>query len=769
MTATPPCPSMLDATKRQPLFLEQLPALREKLARAERDRTRLGQVWSSVRRRSQAAPLAFPWFTPLVALVTQQERDIDAARQTLRNYVSTFDGQAFGMGLQFHFWCFAFPHARWSLYFQWLDAIGAWDPREAQEIREELITFQFANFFYGMRTKPEPECVDNQTMSLCFSNALIGELFGKGPDASKLAARMGVDGLRRLPSMLGGLPPSGYSGEGSTYMDYVVGPCIPYLVELLERTIGGNWFEKPMPPLQGSAANVLKMIAREWIPGGLLWPIDDYGYGMPVRSAIAYAAHRTEEALYVDLLENHADWSHEIGVGWGYDDVPWALIWWPEKTHRSASKTFVSWAEHDFGAVLVSRDSTRYLAQHWDESTPGFPGRAHVNPNAITLSAWGSPLTMDGATAKGCEVFNFDDTWLERTGQDFNTVRMNFGRGCAAAHSVLIVDGHQGMHVKKLKLQAELVSFDEASNTVIGDVTPQYREHWPDTQRVWRRSRLVDEKFWLIEDLAQFTNEHEITARWWLRPEQVQTTHGLAIQTAEGVRLDLIPIVGADAKQVQMIEGYPAKLEFRSVRADFTQRGKIVRWLWAAVPTNTRAVAQELGDAWQAAADQDASWDATIAREKIATHSVMVPFTQPAFMVAELPVVSRWWYRRKVKVQAGAWWLRLPRNLRQATLWVEGREIDLSGYEQVGQLMQIQVPLHAERAGEVEVLVRTDTGVSQYGLRGEKDTGSSFWGVPAVLVPREPQPVQAMYQNHEVQVLIGEQIHRVPVALLPTC
>ena len=47
------------------------------------------------------------------------------------------------------------------------------------------------------------------------------------------------DGLRRLPVVIGDMPASGYSGEGSAYMDCVNGPAMPLAVELLERVTGG--------------------------------------------------------------------------------------------------------------------------------------------------------------------------------------------------------------------------------------------------------------------------------------------------------------------------------------------------------------------------------------------------------------------------------------------------------------------------------------------------------------------------------------------------
>jgi hypothetical protein len=384
------------------LYIEDLGALREKLAKASRDGGAMGQAWSSLKRLALNAPDEFPWFTPFAAVATGERKAIEGAKRQILKYVATLESQQFGMGLQFHFWCFAFPHARWTLYFKWLDALGAWTESERRELVEKLALFQFANFFFGMRVKPEPQCVDNQTLSLCYSNAAVGLLLEDEPQAASLARRMAEDGFRRLPDMLGGFPPSGYSGEGSTYMDYVVGPSIPFVVELLERRFGGDWFSRTLPPNGGSAESVTRMVAREWMPNGLLLPWDHYGYAFPVRSCIAYGAKRTGEPLFFDLLEKAANWGFDASIGWGFDDLPWTLLWWPGERPASKGRLFDSWVQNDVGGAIVSKDGELYAQQAWDKSAPETPIREHVNPNALTLCAFGSPLSVDGVPTKTC-------------------------------------------------------------------------------------------------------------------------------------------------------------------------------------------------------------------------------------------------------------------------------------------------------------------------------------------------------------------------------
>ena len=746
-----------------PFYIDDVEALRKKLTDAERGETLMGRVWSSVRRRARNAPNQFPWFTPFAAIVTGDPQDIENARDAVRGYLATLDPQTFGMGLQFHFWCFAFPHARWSLYFQWLAAIGAWDAAEEQQIREALITFQYVNFFMGMRTKPEPECVDNQTMSLCFSNALLGHLFNE----SALARRMQEDGMRRLPSLIGGIPSSGYTGEGSAYMDGVVGPSIPFLVELLERTTGGDWFGKSLPPHGGSAENVCRMIAREWMPNGLLLPWDHYGYSNAVRSCIAYAARRSSDPFYSELLEHHANWAFDQSIGWGFDDLVWSLVWWPEA--RTQTRTaFASWSEPETGATLVSDDAMLYAMQMWDKSEPVYPTRAHVNPNALVLCAYGSPLTTDGVPGKDCAAFQFEDTWREVGYMDLGEKRkFNFGSGCGGAHSVILVDQWEGMRAISDYRQAEQLEFSAAKKTIAADVTPIYRERFDDARCVRRRTRLCGERFWLIEDLVRFEREHLVTARFFLRPNQIETARGIAIETAEGIRFTLVPLVGPDEKTVARIPGYPDRLDGESLQVDFTQRGTECRWLWLAWPEATRKIREDVSNHWQAAPDPDRGLSFEQALERLASTGIDIPLTTPPYLQCDLPVVRCWWFRRKMTVPAGgASWLRLPRGMLNLRFWVNGEPIDISAHTLRMELLEPEIAVPPQWSGQtIEVTLCCDTGYSQYAADGNHSSG--FCGKPALLVEQTVSGIDhAEYRDGIVTVRSEPKEWKVSHALM---
>jgi hypothetical protein len=407
--------------------------------------------------------------------------------------------------------------------------------------------------------------------------------------------------------------------------------------------------------------------------------------------------------------------------------------------------------------------------QMWDRTDPRNPTRLHCNPNAVVLCAYGSPLTVDGIPSNGCAAFEYADAWKEVAHAAFTPIRTNFGPGCAGAHSVLLVDGWESLRACSDYAQSCLIAFDEKAGDVTADVTPLYREHYPDAYGVRRRSRLIADRFWLIEDLAAFTQPHDVTARWFLRPHPVAAERGVQVETAEGVRLRLLPLLGPDASTVREIAGYPDRLDGASVCVDFRQRACRCRWLWLAWPDPTRRMTMDLAEDWQVLAEKDGPLEPAAARRALAASPTRLPFTLPAFVLADLPVARRWWYRKTVRAPAdGPAWLRLPRGLMGGRLWVNDRPMDLAAHNPRLDLLAPHIALPPMREGdEVELLVRTDCGASQYGR--EARGGSGFCGRPALLAPLAVPPLaHAAYADGVVTVKAGRRSWQVAHAVMET-
>lgn len=714
----------------QPLLIDDIDQLRYRLLNSETTHGRSADLWRLIVRCARSAPFSFPWFTPFVAVITRDPRDIAHAAEVIRRYVSKLDSMYFSTGLQFHFWCFAFPHAKWSLYFQWLCTLDAFDDAEAKHIAEQFIEYHFVNFLYGMRTKPEPECVDNQALSLALSATLLGYVFTQPPHSSQMATLIRDEGLRRLPVILGDMPPSGYSGEGSSYMDCVNGPAVALAVELLERiTDESNLLHRPFTLNGATPYAVLKMVAYEWMPGSLLLPWDNYGYQFGVRAPLAYAAKKTGEALFSDILEHEALWSYDIGTGWAYDDLPWTLIWWPDSTNAHTPKTNRSWFQAHVGGALVSTDRQYYAMQMWDASTPVVPTRAHVNPNALLFNAHGVPLSADGSpTSTGAARFKFADTVRQVNFLTMGQIdEYNYGDGCGGAHSVMLVDGWEGMRnfADGPQIRASSIA-DTHALSLMCDVAPTYQERWPDIASVCRRTTLCAQRFFVVEDMCRATEQHQWTQRFVLRPSFVPTTHGVKIQSPEGVVLHLIPVL-VDAHVVtESVTGHPAKPDGCCGIADFVYHGTHMHQLTLAWMASTRQRGAQIRH-FSAIADETDSLTYADARLQLQASTITLDMQLPPYMEADVAIIKRWWYRVIVAKPENADWIQLPLGMLHPRLWLNDEEIDLTPYRQSAELIAPHVTLPSHFFGQrtLDIVMCVDVPISHYEGGGDGTIGLS--------------------------------------------
>ncbi|MBB5791704.1 heparinase II/III domain-containing protein [Jiangella mangrovi] len=740
-----------------PFLLDDADGLRARLAALGPGDGRRFQLWELLRNAARTAPADYGWFVPFVAVMTREPDDVARARELIFTYLRKLEPMSFCSGLQFHFWCFAFPHAKVALYFQWLTTVGAFSDDEIRDISRALVKYHFVNFHHGLRTKPEPECVDNQALSLCLSTAIVGHLFADGSAMARLMLR---DAMRRLPGMLGDMPTSGYSGEGSAYMDCVNGPAVPLATEVLER-VGGyrDVLFAPAPPGGARPVNVLRMVARSFMPGGLLLPWDNYGYQFGVRSTLAYGARRTGEALFHRVLDEEVIWTYDIGIGWAYDDLVWTLIWWPDGV-RSASGDDGSgdgrrWYQPGVGAALVSTDGDRYALQHWDPSTPGMPTRSHVNPNAVLFTGYRTPISADGSPAEGAaHRFQFPDTWREVGFLAIDTEsRYNYGDGCAGAHSVIVLDGLESMMAHGEYEQTASTAADLAAGWVEADVTPIYRENVPDVAEVRRRTRLHRDRVFTVADRVRAGAPHTVASRFLFRPSVAPIDGGVRVCTPEGVTLQLVEVLGDTEVTLEEVAHHPAKPDGRSVLVDFTSRGADVRRLFVALISRTIEVRQPV-PSFAVVADPSSSlsFDAAVAALAVSPHRV--PMGLPAYLEAELPHAQRWWYRATVPKEPGPAWLRLPVGMHEPRLFVDGDEVDLSPFATSRELIapHVALPPSLEDAESVDVVLRVDVPRGHYD--GQGDGTIAMTGGVAVGYPADEELIRSVTHEDGVVTLV---------------
>lgn len=704
-----------------PFLLDDVATLRKRVLALRPEDGRRFELWTTLRDSARRAPHDFGWFVPFVATITEDPADISRAREVVDAYLAKLDPISFSTGLQFHFWCFAFPHAKVALYFQWLCTVGAYSETEIARISQRLIEYHFVNFYYGMRDKPEPECVDNQALSLVLSNTIIGYLFATGDKPSRMAQIMLRDGLRRLPQMLSGLPKSGYTGEGSDYMNCVVAPAVALAVEVLER-VGGfsDALTIPIEPEGSTPDAVIRMMARCFMPGGLLLPWDNYGYEFGMRSSIAFGARRLGDAAFFNILESEVIWTYDIGIGWAYDDLVWTLIWWPTEKPISAEVAWRDWFEPELGAAFSSEDGNCYVMQMWDESEPGYPTRAHVNPNAVLFSGYRVPISADGAPPEGIpHRFQFEDTWREVSFLAMGEkTRYNFGDGCAGAHSVVLIDGDEGMRARQRYQQLE-GSKQPSATSVWADVTPIYRESFPDVIEVSRQTQFHADRFITVIDRVLANEAHEITSRFVFRPKATEIPGGVRVETPEGVTLQLLEVTNSSKITLELAKNVPAKPDRESVLVNFASSGTAAKRVFLGLVSRRFETETQLEEI-SVIADEVPGMDFASARERLLRVENRVAMQLPAYLEADLPAQQHWWYRAQFSKRPEPAWLRLPLGMHDPRLYLNGESVDLAGFEYSRELIapRLAVPDSLEGETEIELVLRLTVPKGHYDGKG---------------------------------------------------
>ncbi len=644
---------------------------RSKLKKLESKNTRMAEVWRSIQRFAREKPVENPWLLPFVAVIDENPDDILNAKKAIDNYLSNAE-QKGDRGYLFNIWCFAFPLCRWVIWFDMMRQAGFYTKEEADEISAKFLMIQFRDNHSGLLIKPFPQCVDNQAASLVLASYVVGSIFAEdGPGNRNIARKMRDEAAPRIEAMIGGMPNSGYSGEGSTYQGLIVAFAIPFLTEVLEDIRGEKVFETPLWPNNTSPKNILQMTKRLWMPGGMLLPWDDYGYQFGIRFPLAYLAYRTGDNQCMQMLEYSANWSRTniVSSGWGFDEPIWTLIFWPEYDHIENNVVWDSWAEDELGAVLVDPKGENYLMQMWDP-TDHMCTRAHVNPNSLILVHKGIPFSADGTVMENCSDLNYDGAIFERSFGAGAKQVMNLSKGCGGSHNCILIDCDEGLRPAYNFEQGRMVSFDKDNKTIVGDVTGLYQSVYEDCKKVVRRSHLSDNRFWIVEDFAKFDNKHEFTSRWWFRPGAAVVDGGVDVLTPEGALLQQRCVLGSDKAVVKRVDGFPKEPDACSDKVSYLQSGKEARWLYVLWPAETIETKQVLKE-WKAfpvEADLDFETISAFEGQTFNIHPGLPPWFQQ-----NLPISSYWAYDIDLKMDSDKYFLKVPRGIDpHSRLWING-------------------------------------------------------------------------------------------------
>ena len=578
----------------------------------------LAPWWRHFTTLARRDPVWFSPYTVLTALVTGEESDRELARQSFLRFVTFRAEGEISNEAQYHTHVVSAPLARWAVFYDWIADLGILPPAEDAAFRDFLL--DYAHVFSLPHIQSRRLDFDNQILANAFGAATVGYVLGIRRGDNALARRLFASGVNWVRELLGRLPAGGYSPEGSTYHEQVVLPLTLLSALLLEEAIGEPVIERGLPPRGNSTRQLLETSFRMVGPNGLLPAWDDYGYQhATIKSGLTYLARLARDPQPLAVIRDCNLWYRTAHPAWEIDDRLWTLVWWPAELDRAEPARFDSWMQPEIGGALQQPDRRLRLFQYWDECG-GAPssGRENVDPNAILLEAFSSPLLLDGSGSPGPAlvplpeqpILDYIGTRTVETVKEYihsawggtmstsDAIRTAMAGSVGQANS-LVLDG-ETWYVPLAPCTGTGQAFHRAGDiqALRGDAIAYYTDRY-DLSRATRASVLLRGRYVVVSDRIVARTPHTVTWQAFLREDVKADAARAVIRTPEQVRCDLIPLQ-AGSLELTPAPGYPkGPLEGRSVRLQHTvPAASDVRLDVALVPQRLLDTEADLTDGW---------------------------------------------------------------------------------------------------------------------------------------------------------------------------
>ena len=468
-----------------------------------------------------------------------------------------------------HIWCITPRAMRLAVYFNWLDLHGAWTPDERRAVGKGLLDFFDAYAIPVLRARVPGG--HNQQFSMTFCGVVLGHAFAE-VDGLAARARSLRDWARpKFEQVLGAMPASGYSGEGTTYQSDIVAALVMWTGVFLEQLGERDVWTRHWAPGGWRLADTLRMEEAMAGGAGLLPPWDHYGWQRVHNLAVhALWAGLSGDASRLRIAE--AVWDEPHQLAWRPDDRLWTLIYWPERegeevsgvrcqvsgenkhpasngerrkaeskpsfpnhqpsTILSQPSPLVGWSEPAVGAAVEHVARRLRVMTVWDRCAGGVQGlsREHVNPNHLIVDLEGEPVTADGVDDGSAPLFS--GASVSRTVEALQPVEREmivrqYGsldawvrrtqHGFLGASCAIVVDGWESYFPRRAR-EGRLVfeRRDPERHTFVGEAAAYYQPAF-DVTRIRRTVSLNAAGIaWVVDDLRAPT-AHDFTWRIWLR------------------------------------------------------------------------------------------------------------------------------------------------------------------------------------------------------------------------------------------------------------
>ncbi len=251
-----------------------------------------------------------------------------------------------------HLWISAAMAAHIAIAMDWLAVEGVFTKEEIDEMGSHFVE-GFWRYIYphlkGKGRSPYFHEPINQDSAMVAGCLVIGHLFGTRWKRDPRARRMYNDALAQAGNLMWQSSPSGFDGDGFTYMRQIQPPVLTLISMVIHWVEGVDYYFTEYGPGSCSIAKFMEKLLRFTLPGGYSFPHGRYGYvTMWNHYSQAYAARRTGDSSYLEEVIPVPQ--RRFITPWIGFDLPLAVAWAPYGNSPGAPKKaksppYISW--HD--------------------------------------------------------------------------------------------------------------------------------------------------------------------------------------------------------------------------------------------------------------------------------------------------------------------------------------------------------------------------------------------------------------------------------------
>lgn len=299
-----------------------------------------------------------------------------------------------------HLWISAAMAAHIAVAMDWLAVEGLFTKKEIDQMGSHFVE-GFRRYIYphlkGKGRSPYFHEPINQDSAMVAGCLVIGYLFGTKWKRDPRARRMYNDALAQAGNLMWQSSPSGFDGDGFTYMRQIQPPVLTLISMVIHWVEGVDYYFTEYGPGSCSIAKFMEKLLRFTLPSGYSFPHGRYGYvTMWNHYSQAYAARRTGNALYLEEVIPVPQ--RRFITPWIAFDLPLAVAWAPYGTEPGAptkakDPPYLSW--HDTALWSNIGSPQKRIQSHlcWRRGQHGTFILEHDRQRAVVLYNESAPYT----------------------------------------------------------------------------------------------------------------------------------------------------------------------------------------------------------------------------------------------------------------------------------------------------------------------------------------------------------------------------------------